>query len=361
MGRFLRHVLRNRFSKDKLDLLIFFVTSRCQGRCRSCFYWQSLGKGRDLTLGEVRKILPSIGPFSTLLLSGGEPFLRRDLARLCRAFIKGNGVRRVAIPTNGLAGGAMIRSLHEMLARNPGVSFSVNFSLDGPAATHDRVRNMRGAYRRTTRNLKRVLGMRAKYANLEVVINTVLNLENAARLEDFMREVRRRFEVDDHVFEILRGEPRDKGLSAPELASVRRLHKQIRRNSRHYLAARRKMGLIDKWATLGLLRYGQKVKERALSGRAWPFPCLAGGTIGVIEPDGGVRLCELKGRVGELRKCGYDFKRLWGSEAAARLREGARSEHCYCTHVCFINMSAGAYLRSVSALPWQGLLALLGL
>ena len=90
------------------------------------------------------------------------------------------------------------------------------------------------------------------------------------------------------------------------------------------------------------------------------MPCLAGGTIAVIEPDGGVKLCELKERVGELRKSGYDFRRLLDGGKAEEQRKRIRDDRCRCTHVCFVNMSAGSSLKSVLSLPFHALLALAG-
>ena len=41
-------------------------------------------------------------PFRTLLLSGGEPTLRKDLPDLVSVFLKHNRIRTVSVPTNGL-------------------------------------------------------------------------------------------------------------------------------------------------------------------------------------------------------------------------------------------------------------------
>jgi len=340
-------------------MLIFFVTSRCQGRCRSCFFWQGLNKKDDLSYAEIKRILPSIGRFNTLLLSGGEPFLRRDLVKICQAFIDLNGVRRIALPTNGLVGAKMMIPLKQLLTKHPRVSFSVNFSIDGPERVHDKLRGTQGALRRTLASIRQIERLRAKYRNVRVSVNTVLSGANQSELSSVIELVRELGSVDEHVFELLRGKPRSRSLRRPKLKQLRGLHHEIRLNARYYLRKDKGQSWLDKWASMGLLRYSQKVKERYLAGGGWPFPCLAGRNIGVIEPDGTVKLCELKRGVGKLRAVDYDFAKLWRSRRADALRETA-GDGCACSHVCFINTSAGADSRSILAIPWHGLMGWLG-
>src|SRR5579863_3349720 len=88
--------------KKRLGTLIFFVTSVCNARCRTCFYWQELNQRGDLTWAEIEMLSRSMPPFTDLWLSGGEPMLRRDLTRIIRLFCETNGVRWINLPTNGL-------------------------------------------------------------------------------------------------------------------------------------------------------------------------------------------------------------------------------------------------------------------
>ena len=75
-----------------------------------------------------------------------------------------------------------------------------------------------------------------------------------------------------------------------------------------------------------------------------PFECKAGKTIGVLEANGDVRLCELKEVVGNVKNFDYDFKKVWFSERAEKVRKTVPG--CSCTHPCFINNS-----RKIGLLP----------
>ena len=81
--------------------LVLFVNSICNMKCEHCFYWQELNQRDDLTFDEIVALSRSLGPIENLNLSCGEPFLRRELADICRQFIRHNQVRQIYVTTNG--------------------------------------------------------------------------------------------------------------------------------------------------------------------------------------------------------------------------------------------------------------------
>ena len=82
-------------------------------------------------------------------------------------------------------------------------------------------------------------------------------------------------------------------------------------------------------------RYG--LWAELLNGAQLPFTCQAGNLIGVLEPDGGVRLCESFPLIGNVRDVNLDFSSIWFSAAAEKSR--AHVKGCSCTHGCFIGAS----------------------
>lgn len=40
----------------KLDLVILFVTSMCNVRCRTCFYWLELNRKGDMSFEELSRL-----------------------------------------------------------------------------------------------------------------------------------------------------------------------------------------------------------------------------------------------------------------------------------------------------------------
>ena len=121
IASYIRHTLRQRFNKNKLDFLIYFITSKCDSRCKTCFNFERLNGSDDLNYDEIEKTTLRIGEFETLLLSGGEPFLRGDLIEVLRLWVKNNKVKKIIIPTNGMQTEMIVRTVRSLLESFPSV------------------------------------------------------------------------------------------------------------------------------------------------------------------------------------------------------------------------------------------------
>ncbi|MGE0405236.1 MAG: radical SAM protein [Candidatus Korobacteraceae bacterium] len=140
---------KNAFRPVQLESVFLFVTSACNSKCRTCFYWDELNQGRDLTMPQLRQISRTAPQFHKLWISGGEPFLRKELAEILALFYHNNGVRHINLPTNGLLPERMESVLDEVLASCPDLEIDLNFSLDGLANTHDVLRGVPNNFHKT--------------------------------------------------------------------------------------------------------------------------------------------------------------------------------------------------------------------
>ena len=95
-------LLRSTGRGRRLGTVIFFVTSRCNAKCETCFYHEELNRPGDMTFEQIERVSRTMPPITDLWLSGGEPTLRQDVDEIIRLFVENNGVRRVIVPTNGL-------------------------------------------------------------------------------------------------------------------------------------------------------------------------------------------------------------------------------------------------------------------
>src|ERR671927_249580 len=95
-------LLRATKKERRLGTVIFFVTSRCNAKCETCFYHEELNRPGDMTFEQIERVSQTMPAITDLWLSGGEPTLRQDVDDIIRLFVENNGVRRVIIPTNGL-------------------------------------------------------------------------------------------------------------------------------------------------------------------------------------------------------------------------------------------------------------------
>ena len=88
--------------RRRFNLLIFFVTSRCNAKCDFCFYWDHLNQQGDLTMDEIRRFRRRCRRFHRLLFSGGETFMRKEFVDIVSLFHRQNGVATINLPTNGI-------------------------------------------------------------------------------------------------------------------------------------------------------------------------------------------------------------------------------------------------------------------
>ena len=95
--------------------LILFINSLCNMKCEHCFYWQQLNQKSDLEFEEIVALSKDLGPIENLNLSGGEPFLRKEFAAICRQFVQHNGVKEIYVPTNGYFTDKTIDALRDVL------------------------------------------------------------------------------------------------------------------------------------------------------------------------------------------------------------------------------------------------------
>jgi MoaA/NifB/PqqE/SkfB family radical SAM enzyme len=81
----------------------FYVTARCNLTCEQCNIIYANADVREVTLDEIERIADNFAEMGVaiILLTGGEPFARRDLPQIIKAF-ESRGVH-VRMQTNGFA------------------------------------------------------------------------------------------------------------------------------------------------------------------------------------------------------------------------------------------------------------------
>jgi MoaA/NifB/PqqE/SkfB family radical SAM enzyme len=345
-NHYIKFIKKQIFSKNRLDFLILFVTSKCNSKCKTCFFYSRLNKKDDLRLEELYKISDNLGNFTTLLLSGGEPFMLQYLTDMCSKFIRDNNAKILSIPTNASLTNKIVKDTETLLRKYPNVTISINPSIDGLKGTHDSIRGVKSSFDKAIETMKVLCILKEKYSNLQILVNTVIHKENLDEIEELSMYLRK-FNIDQHVFELMRGDSASKELKRIDLEETKKIHKFIIENSKYYIKNNNYLGKIS---FLGSLNYMHHLKELSVEGKKWPIECSAGKSIGVIYPEGDVALCELKSVIGNLREVDYDFKKILKTRKAKE--EFRKIRNCSCTHVCFINSTMNNNFSSVFKIPY---------
>jgi len=328
-----------------LGTVIFFVTSRCNAKCRTCFYWQELNQQGDLTWDEIQRLSASMPLFTDLWLSGGEPLLRRELTDIVRLFHTQNGVRWVNLPTNGLLPERTAEWVTRICEENPTLQLDVNVAVDGLYGRQDSLRAVPGNFQKTLATLAALQPHRHKFPRLRVNVNTVICAENFEEVPAVAEFVKTHCSVDGHYFNIIRGNAKDPALKQIPTERLAALYKELQPVYGHYakqVALRRGgiRGQLAKAYYQGTLALHNKIQlENIRSPHPWPMPCTAGETSLVIDYNGDVRACELRGRLANLRDYNCDFGKFWQAKTRADELSAITRDQCWCTHVCFIHDS----------------------
>lgn len=165
------HLLQ--FSSDKRPVVVWNVTRRCNLRCVHCYaHAKDIPFDNELSTHEGKTLIDDLAQFGVpvLLLSGGEPLVRKDLPELADYAVK-KGMRAV-ISTNGtLITRKMAGNLKEI-----GLSY-VGVSLDGMEEVNDRFRGVQGAFKSALDGIKN-----CKAAGIKVGLRFTINKSNAKEI-----------------------------------------------------------------------------------------------------------------------------------------------------------------------------------
>ncbi|REJ79194.1 MAG: radical SAM protein [Acidobacteria bacterium] len=333
----------------RLDTVIFFVTSRCNAACETCFYHEELNLPGDLTFEQIKKVSETMPGFSDLWLSGGEPTLRKDLTGIIDLFQKNNGIRRLILPTNGLIEERVYDIVDHALGENDGLEeLYLNVALDGYGQTHDRIRGVPGNWDKTLSAISNLYPLKDRFGDrFRLNVNTVICAENFLELEKLSEFLWKHYRLDGQYFNIVRGETKAgdaiKHVPAEALPGIYRKAAELteRYADRMFRNDDRSTRFVKTAAYVGtILTHYRHQHSNFETETEWSFPCTAGETIAVIDYNGDVRACELRKKFASLREFDYDFSKLWQSRKRnAEVKKIDGGSSCWCTHVCFIHNS----------------------
>jgi len=156
----------------------FLVTLRCNLKCAHCSLREILNKyPGEAGLNHIRKAFDKIPLEGTaFILSGGEPFLRIDLAEIVKFLKEEKSVENVTIETNGIA------ATREMLESV--ISSGINYlyvSVDGFPDAYEKIRGRKEYFHKAINTVKTAIDLGAPY----VYVITTINKFNVGSIDEF--------------------------------------------------------------------------------------------------------------------------------------------------------------------------------
>jgi len=174
------------------------VSYQCNSRCKTCNVYQR--EADELSLIEWETIFKNIGKdLFWVTFSGGEPFLRKDIAQVVCAAYDHCKPEIINIPTNGLLSNNIARAVETIVAHCKRSQIVINLSIDDIQEKHDAIRGVKGSYDKALKTFSLLKSISSK--NLSIGIHTVISKFNVDRIP-IIYEKLRTFHPDSYITEI---------------------------------------------------------------------------------------------------------------------------------------------------------------
>ena len=332
LKRYAKLALGRPFSPGVLNIL---VTSVCDMRCTHCFFTEELDdaprKKLQMKTREIERISETLGGnLGVLILAGGEPFTRKDLPEIVRAFYQNNHLESVYITSNGQIQQRIFPDVARMLQECPRLNVTLALGIDGLKEQHDRIRQKHGSWDTVIDTARRLQAVKAEYPRLDVQSCTCFMNSNQDSIFEWYDYLKNELKPDKINFNYIRPPvARQKELDI-DSARYARLAGMIAEDSRsgaiknHYAGD---SGFFK--AALDVHMHG--VIARTQEKQRAQLTCYAGTAGGVIYDDGAVSSCEILPPIGNLRDFEWNFQKLWFSPGMEARRKQA-ADGCFCTH-----------------------------
>lgn len=319
--------------------LIFFVTNRCNALCEHCFNWtfqKTRLKSNELTLSEIEKVAISYGPLMFLFLTGGEPFIRKDLAEIARLFHDYNRVIKIQIPSNGYFTERILKTVDQMLQYCNQTHISVTLSLDNIGRKHDEIRGVNGLFDRLKETYFSLLDISKENSLFDVNVEVTVSKKNQEDLPNIITFLEEKWGVSNILCPLVRGNPKNPEMINWDINKYRLFTEQIKDDIKQGKVSGYEGFTFSRIATAKDTLAREIVVKTVLNPRQY-YPCTAGKLAAVILSNGDVLPCELRLEImGNLRENSYSMKKLLSKPAAKKIVSQIKKEKCFCTHECFL-------------------------
>jgi len=329
------------------------LTYACNLKCRMCNIWNIYRNDpvmprKEMSVEELvdyideSQILKQLGG---VVISGGEPFLKKDFTALCAYLLNSYPRASVGILSNLYNRELVISRLKELAA---GIDrMWLGTSLDGLGELHNNTRGIGNAFQKFCRTLA---ALREEFPAFSVTVNYTLTTENYSGIYDAYAFCRTQG-MDLSVQFPVPWEGAEKFSFAPEqLSKIETLLQRMMADG----VADFEAGKIDERGLLAKLFYLDGLTDYQRNQRRVFDRCVAGRRFVNISPEGKVYFCPcLKHMlIGDLREKPFD--EIWLGKEAVALRRKIDRRFCHCWLNCTIYPNASEALEEKKPAPVRG-------
>lgn len=314
--------------------LILFITSRCNLACQHCFYAEHLNKpSGELTLEEIQKLSENMDDLLWFSMTGGEPFLRQDIAEIAEIFYQNNHFNVLTIVTNGILQDFTIKSVKEISRKCDKANIIIYVSIDGLEDTHNEIRMTPDGFKKSLSTIYELKKLKKECKNLNIGTVTTICNRNQRELKDLANFLTDKVMPDNITINMLRGKPKSAPLGDIDLKYYYEFIKVQRQKKLD--------GDLKYFDMFGKqLLWKKEVLQKEIIAKVvrenkYVTPCYAGQISCVMSEKGDLYPCEiLDKKFGNIRDVDFDFDKLWYSGKGDDIRKFIKDTNCFCTYEC---------------------------
>jgi MoaA/NifB/PqqE/SkfB family radical SAM enzyme len=286
--------------------LNILVTSVCDMRCTHCFFTEELDdrprKKLQMKADEIGRISETLGGnLGVLVLAGGEPFTRKDLPEIVRAFYENNKLDTVAL------------------------------GIDGMKEAHEKIRRKEGSWDKAIHTARTLQEMkREQYPQLDIQTCTCVMHSNEDTIFDWYDFLKHDLKPDKVNINYIRppsADPKELDFDHRRYSELSHMILEDTRNAALKNNYGGRSGIFKAAVDIYMHDVIAKTKEE---NRA-QLKCYAGSAGAVIYDTGALSSCENKSDVLNLRDYDWNFQAAWNTDLM-RARRKEAGAGCFCTH-----------------------------
>jgi MoaA/NifB/PqqE/SkfB family radical SAM enzyme len=165
------------------EALSLEITQRCIARCIMCNIWKSPHDARECSHSDWTELLssPVFRKIKELDITGGEPFLKDDLALLLKNICSLKTrhlceLKTVAVTTNGFLTSKILSVLEEISApmKKKEIDLVIVFAMDAIGELHNRIRKVERGWQKLEASIHGAIELRKKYGNIVIGLKTTI-------------------------------------------------------------------------------------------------------------------------------------------------------------------------------------------
>ena len=316
-------------------LLNILVTSVCDMRCTHCFFTDELNdrprKKLQMKTHEIQRVSETLGGnLGVLILAGGEPFTRKDLPEIVRAFYENNKLESVYLMSNGQIQKRILPDVTRILEECPNLNVAVALGIDGLKDQHEKIRQKPGSWDIAIDTARELQKIKREYPRLDIQTCTCFMNTNQDTIFEWYDFLKYDLKPDKVNFNYIRppsADPKELDIDHARYAELAHMIDSDSRQS----AIKNNYGGDAGFFKAAIDIYMHGLIAKAQEEQQAQMTCYAGTAGGVIYDEGTVSSCENLDAVGNLRDYDWNFQKLWLSPAMQERRRKAKSG-CFCTH-----------------------------